>query len=326
MVLSAQAAWQQAYLWLCQQRRHAPANSDVWHLRYHWARDGQRLLQTVLQGGYQLSPLQVIGRRRADAIALWGAQDALVLKWVAIRIAPYLPVHRLCHHLKGMGCHRSLQAVAKALHEGDYNFVYRTDIRGYYRNIPKSQLAGMVRRWVTDSVLCDLTLQFLHYSVEDGGEFFTPESGISRGCALSPLLGASLLHHVDGYFATCEEVFYVRYMDDFLLLTRTRWALRRAIRRLNHFVATAGFSLHPDKTQIGRVESGFDWLGIWFCPAGPTLAPRALTNHRERRMRLYEQARSRGMTEQAARVRVQTYEARWQLWAERLLRVARTVV
>ena len=26
----------EAYQWLCQQRRHFPANSDVWDVRFHW--------------------------------------------------------------------------------------------------------------------------------------------------------------------------------------------------------------------------------------------------------------------------------------------------
>ncbi|MCY1688738.1 hypothetical protein [Yersinia enterocolitica] len=31
---------------------------------------------------------------------------------------------------------------------------------------------------------------------------------------MSPMIGARLLHHVDIYFASREEIFYVRYMDD----------------------------------------------------------------------------------------------------------------
>ncbi|HEY3985043.1 hypothetical protein [Cedecea sp.] len=37
------------------------------------------------------------------------------------------------------------------------------------------------------------------------------------------------------------------------------------------------------------MENGFDWMGLRFGRGGPTVAPRALTNHRERRARLYEQ-------------------------------------
>ncbi|BEO41520.1 hypothetical protein SMQE13_08710 [Serratia marcescens] len=135
----------------------------------------------------------------------------------------------------------------------------------------------------------------------------------------NPMLGASLLYHVDAEFASCREVFYVRSMDDFLLLSQTRWALRRAIRRLHQFMQPQGFTMHPDKTQLERLANGFDWLGIWFGPEGSGIAPRALNNHRLRRLRLYEQARHRGLSESAARERVRAYEVRWNKWAQRLV-------
>jgi hypothetical protein len=57
-------------------------------------------------------------------------------------------------------------------------------------------------------------------------------------------------------------------MDDFLVLTRTRWQLRRCVKRLHEFFDLGGFETHPDKTQLGRIEHGFDWLGVWFTPTG----------------------------------------------------------
>ncbi|MFV8762038.1 reverse transcriptase domain-containing protein [Yersinia enterocolitica] len=165
--------------------------------------------------------------------------------------------------------------------------------------------------------------QYLYYSVEDGGEIHTPITGISRGCALSPMIGASLLHHVDSYFASREEIFYVRYMDDFLLFTRTRWSLRRMVKQLATFFDLGGFSIHPDKTQVGKIEHGFDWLGLWFGATGPTIAPRALENHRDRRVRLYEQARRKRLSATETDVLVQAYEARWNTWAEGMLAAGR---
>ncbi|WP_315901776.1 reverse transcriptase domain-containing protein [Serratia fonticola] len=109
-------------------------------------------------------------------------------------------------------------------------------------------------------MLTDLIEQHLYYSVEDGGEIVTPQQGICRGCALSPLIGASLLHYVDGYFATKERTFYTRYMDDFVLLTRTRWHLRSCVKQLHHYFNLGGFETHPDKTQwmeLDKVLTGW---------------------------------------------------------------------
>lgn len=197
--------------------------------------------------------------------------------------------------------------------------MYRTDIRGYYRHILKHQVDSQLYWHVHGPVCRDLCRQRLYCSVEDGGEILTPEKGICRGSALSPLIGGSLLRHVDGYFGGREDLFYSLYMDDFIIFTQTRWHLRKAIARLHEFFDLGGVEAHPDKTQMGRMEHGFDWLGLWYAPEGPRIAPRAIENHRTRVARLYEQARHRRLTSAGAEVLVREYEARWITWAERML-------
>lgn len=76
-------------------------------------------------------------------------------------------------------------------------------------------LYHQVCRHVCDPALRDRMHQYLYYSVEDGGELYTPETGISRGYSLSPLMGAVQLRYVDRYFSETEGIWYVRYMDDF---------------------------------------------------------------------------------------------------------------
>jgi hypothetical protein len=53
-------------------------------------------------------------------------------------------------------------------------------------------------------------------------------------------------------------------MDDILVLAPTRWKLRRAVKRLNQTFTELKLEKHPDKTFIGRIEKGFDFLGYQF--------------------------------------------------------------
>ncbi|WP_253893519.1 reverse transcriptase domain-containing protein [Serratia marcescens] len=253
---------------------------------------------------------------------MWRSCDALVLKWLALQVKNRLPNHPLCEHGPGhRGGRSSLRRVQEALLGREFEFVFRTDIRGYYQHILKAQVVNQFNRDIDNPELQTLFNQYVYYSVEYGGEIHTPEQGIPRGCALSPIIGASLLFHVDSYFSAQENVFYARYMDDFLILTPTRWKLRKAVRRLNEFFDLGGFEQHPDKTQLGRLGQGFDWLGIQFYHTGASgIAPRAIKNHQERRMRLYEQSRAQGKTESESCARVQAYVRRWCLWADNLLR------
>ncbi len=52
--------------------------------------------------------------------------------------------------------------------------------------------------------------------------------------------------------------FYMRFMDDILVLAPTRWRLRKAV---NEVLGSLCLLKHPDKTFIGRTERGFDFLG-----------------------------------------------------------------
>jgi RNA-directed DNA polymerase len=106
------------------------------------------------------------------------------------------------------------------------------------------------------------------------------------------------------------EAYYVRYMDDILVLTKTRWPLRRAVRRLNQTFGELKVSQHPDKTFIGRIERGFDFLGYYFCRGPLRLAQRTLQNHATRLHRLYEQQK----TAPAGAVRLDEYVTRWKRW------------
>ncbi|WP_420026189.1 reverse transcriptase domain-containing protein [Enterobacter ludwigii] len=204
--------------------------------------------------------------------------------------------------------------MARSLKQQGWSYVCRTDIQGFYGHIRRGPLMRQLKRHVSDPVLLNLVRQYLHYSVERGGEFYTPRRGICRGCALSPLLAGFCLWAMDTYYEAQQPALrYVRYMDDIVIFTRTRWHLRRAVRTLNAFFASGGYRQHPDKTFIGKTDKGFDWMGIQFNGSGITgVAPRALTSHRERCRRLYEQAWRYG--KKKTRARVAEYVKRWTIW------------
>ncbi len=85
------------------------------------------------------------------------------------------------------------------------------------------------------------------------------------------------------------DVKYVRYMDDILILAKTRWKLKKAIKVLNQTFDELKLEKHPDKTFIGRVEKGFDFLGYHISPEGLSLAKKTIENFIARAIRLYEQ-------------------------------------
>ena len=88
-------------------------------------------------------------------------------------------------------------------------------------------------------------------------------------------------------------VFYARFMDDWVVLAPTRWKLRVAISTVNQTLAALKVEQHPDKTFIGRISRGFDFLGYRFQSDGLIgVARQTITRFVERATRLQEQERS----------------------------------
>ncbi|HFQ8557008.1 TPA: transposase, partial [Escherichia coli] len=161
--------------WIYRQRRRASHNADIWHLRFHREKYPERIWQQEDNGEYRLLPPQLIRTGKQDDIVLWSAADAMVMKWVAMEIQDLLPLQSRCVHTAGhRGGRDSLAEITQTLAQGA-RFVWRTDIRGYYRHIRKEQLWHHVCRFVSSSVLLNIIKQYIWYTVEHGGEFFTPQ-------------------------------------------------------------------------------------------------------------------------------------------------------
>jgi RNA-directed DNA polymerase len=129
---------------------------------------------------------------------------------------------------------------------------------------------------------------------------------------LSPLVGAFFLYELDRRMEQ-SGVFYVRFMDDIVVLAPSRWKLRRAVKTVNEVLDGLRLEKHPDKTVIGRIERGFDFLGYHFSRTGLAVAKATLATFVERATRLYERDRK----EPTSPSRLGRYVRRWVGWAGR---------
>ena len=84
-------------------------------------------------------------------------------------------------------------------------------------------------------------------------------------------MGAFFLKRLDERMER-SGLFYVRFMDDIRVLSPTRRKIRKVVEVVNGMPGSLGLEKHPDKTFIGRVERGFDFLGYHFGPDGITVA------------------------------------------------------
>ena len=71
---------------------------------------------------------------------------------------------------------------------------------------------------------------------------------------------------------------------------------------------------HPDKTLLGRIERGFDFLGYHFSTEPLQLAKITVKKHGERYRKLYEQIKRKKATSKEIALVLEQYVKRWQCW------------
>jgi len=293
-----------AYDWLCKRRRDYSANSDVWDVRWRWHDIKPRVQEQLVDGSYRFNPLQRI-RPGNDVLEIWTALDALVLKAIAIVLNRRLSFSPRCCHVAGHGGAKgAVRDVVRNLPNNP--FVFRTDVRSYYASIDHDVLMGQLREHISDARLLGFLEQSIRRTVVEDGVYEDITTGISLGCALSPVMGAIFLQQLDDHMEA-SELFYVRFMDDWVILAPTRWKLRKAVAIVNRTLTELGVQQHPDKTFVGKVCRGFEFLGYLLNANGIAgVAKKTYERFKSRVTRLYEQG--------ASIDRIGEYERRWMQW------------
>ncbi len=183
----------------------------------------------------------------------------------------------------------------------------KTDVKAYYASMDHARLLDRLARYISDRRVLNLVTQYLRRSVEGGGHDWTYPQGIALGCPLSPVLGAFFLYELD---QKLEEAGYCAlwFMDDVLVLTPTRWKLRRAVRLVNQTLTGLELAKALNKTYIGRTAKGFTWLG-YHLGAGRVCVARTTWGRFAARIgRLYEQ--------HADQTRMGRYVQHWLRWVQ----------
>ena len=290
-------------------RRDYPASADIWNFRRNWQNGRNRIRAEIAAGGFRFGVLDRIIKPDGSEIDLWAARDALVLKALSIVLGQVLPVSSRCTHVKNHGGAKAAVRQVQARLSGN-RFVLRTDVKSYYDSIDHVLPMDRLAHYIADRTILNLCGQYMKRTCEQGGWFWSHDRGISLGCPLSPLIGAFFLGELDARMER-TGLFYVRFMDDILVLAPTHAKLRTVVRAVNEVLSALRLEKHPDKTFIGKIERGFDFLGYRFGAAVLKLAQATIEKFVEQATRLYEQ----GRRERRKAPLLGRYVRRWLGWA-----------
>jgi hypothetical protein len=240
--------------------------------------------------------------------------DSPVIKWLNSQLLSHINSsggHALgssCYHLKGRGgIKKAIRDLRSHLDTGKHPFIIRSDAKSYYAHIRHHKLVGILNDNGLSREVCHVTTQLCQRTTVRGGIYSECQQGIPLGCAASPALAAIYLSPLDKAISKIPGVKYLRYMDDWIILCPSRWKMRRAVKLMHQILDTLGLRVHPDKTFIGKVSKGFDFLGVQFsnpAPSSPLIIPtiqpssvaqsrlrKRLDKHLSQAAQLYEQGR-----------------------------------
>lgn len=132
-------------------------------------------------------------------------------------------------------------------------FVLKCDVRKFFASINHEVLKEILNKHIQDKN----TLSLL------GNIIDSFRNGLPLGNLTSQLLVNVYMNEFDQYMKHILKVkYYIRYADDFAILSEDRKYLENLLIQINKFLEQKlKLTLHPDKVYIKTIASGVDFLG-----------------------------------------------------------------
>lgn len=173
----------------------------------------------------------------------------------------------------GRNCHQALERVLK-LHDLGYRVVLDADISGFFDSIPLAIIMEAVAAQVADGNILDLVENFLRAGVMENGVFKPTTVGTPQGGVISPLLANAVLNLLDWRLQK-HGYRFVRYADDFVVLTQTRAQAEEALILVADTLRELGLSLSAQKTRITTYGKGYSFLGFVMSSRSRRMRPKS---------------------------------------------------
>lgn len=135
-------------------------------------------------------------------------------------------------------------------------YVLKLDVRGYYPNMRHDAVKAKFKSKLDDNVYR------MAERILDG---FPGDVGFNPGSQIIQIAGISILDDIDHYIKEKLGIkYYVRYMDDMLLIAKSRERLKDIMQEINRLLGKIGFELHPTKSKIIPLTREVMFLGFKF--------------------------------------------------------------
>ena len=175
------------------------------------------------------------------------------------------------------GTHRAVKRLNVFIRKVSNNYkgecyCLKLDIRKFFASVDHNILLSLIRKKIYDKDLIWLLENIL--------KSFSEEKSIPIGNLTSQIFANIYMNELDQFMKHKLRVkYYVRYADDFVVLSRDKDYLENLIPRIEEFLKNGlELSLHPNKIKIRKYTQGIDFLGYVILPH--YILPRTRTRKR----------------------------------------------
>lgn len=172
---------------------------------------------------------------------------------------------------------------------GHIGYVAQFDIKGYYPNMDHEVAEQIFKDKLPEDVFTAVV--GILREQYDGAKGYNP------GSQLIQIAGISVL---DGYDHYAKEQlharFYIRYMDDFLIISHDYSYLENCVAKTREYLRSLKFEINEKKTRIFLLENGIEFLGFRYklTQTGKvimTVKPENVKRERKKLRRLVEKSK-----------------------------------
>ena len=142
-------------------------------------------------------------------------------------------------------------------------FCFKADIKHYFQEVDREVLLNILKRKISDEKVILLIKNILSYNALSLSEKFLSK-GMPLGNLTSQFFANVYLNELDQFIKhKLRAKFYLRYVDDFVILHSSKSQLEIWKNQIDNFLKEKlKLELHPDKSKIISLSKGIDFVGF----------------------------------------------------------------
>lgn len=182
-------------------------------------------------------------------------------------------------------------------------FALKCDIRRFFNSVDQIILISLIRRKIQDADALWLIEKIIKSFNKSIGK------GLPLGNVTSQLFANIYLNELDQFIKHQLKIkYYLRYCDDFVILSKNEIYLKNLINQINDFLQSClKLKLHDDKILIRKFCQGIDFLGYVVLPYYRVLRTKTKKRILKKIEKRYQEAQSDLISEKSFNQNLQSY-------------------